>query len=92
MGAIALMIAATADQIRQIIVADPSFLHGLLTELDRMFGNTLDVGILLEALPEEIARHSPFQDEADIAAVVQAEMRRALYRLTMHMLPVRGTA
>jgi hypothetical protein len=89
------MVTATADQIREIIIADPIFLHAALAELDQIFDAVrVDniIGQLLEALPEEIAAHSPFRDDADIVATVKLEARRALHRLTLDALPARGLA
>jgi hypothetical protein len=89
------MIYADASKISEVIAADPIFLHGVLAELDQIFDADRVhniIGQLLEALPEEIAAHSPFRDEADIVAAVKLETRRALHRLTLDALPARGLA
>jgi hypothetical protein len=89
------MITATADQIRRVLVADASGLHAALVGLDQALGDRghlVDMRALLESLPEAIAARGPFEDEANLVDVVQAETRRALYRLTMHALPAKGRA
>jgi hypothetical protein len=95
------MIHASADQIKQLIVGDPFFLQGVRGAFDQMFGADASRGLdvakltkLLEVLPEAIAAHSPFADEADItgAGAVERETLRALHCLTFSARPAQGRA
>jgi hypothetical protein len=85
------MIHATADQIKEIIVADPT----LLRELHR-FLQAVDIDndlvAMLGELPAAIAVHSPFADEAALTETVRREMLAALHGLSLRRLPPQGNA
>jgi hypothetical protein len=92
-GADALTITATSDEIRAVIAGDAMLLRTLHTFFDAICGDLdADISILLDELPGAIAQCSPFASEADLSEVVRREMLAALHALTLRVLPARGTA
>jgi hypothetical protein len=87
------MIHATADQIKEITVADPVLLRALHDFLDAVAGD-VDAGIdvIIEELPATIARFSPYADETELSEIVRREMSAALFRLTLRVMPAKGSA
>jgi hypothetical protein len=87
------MITATADQIKQIIVADPVLLRALHDFLDAVTGDVVaEIDTILDELPGSIAAHSPFATEASLVDVVRREMSKTLHALALHRLPASGRA
>ena len=85
------MIHATADEVASILAADHEMLRQMGAFLDAVTGDA-DVGPILAALPEMIAKSSPFEDERALVAVVQRETLQALHALALSRLPARGSA
>jgi hypothetical protein len=87
------MIHATADQIKEIIVADPALLRALHDFLDAVTGDVgAEIDTILDELPSAIAQFSPFTDEATLTDVVRREMLLALHALGLRVLPAKGDA
>jgi hypothetical protein len=51
-----------------------------------------DLSAMLRALPEAVARHAPFADEAAMVEVVRRETLIMLHTLALRALPARGSA
>lgn len=87
------MIHATADQIKEIIVADPALLRALHDFLDAVTGDVgAEINTILDELPAQIAAFSPYADEVSLTDIVRREMSKTLHALSLRMLPARGTA
>jgi hypothetical protein len=92
-GADALTITATSDEIRAVIASDAVLLRTLHDFFDAICGDLdADISTLLHDLPAQIAQHSPFASERDLTEVVRREMLAALHGITLRMLPAKGSA
>jgi hypothetical protein len=85
------MIHADAARIASIIAADAALLHELHVFLDAVIGEA-DIGVILGELPAAIAAHSPFENEAALAATVRRETLLVLHALALHRMPAMGRA
>jgi hypothetical protein len=80
------MITASATQIRQSISDDLVALHEMLQNIDAMFADAMgapfnDGGALasaIDALPDTIAKQSPFSDEDHVLKATNAAVREIL--------------
>jgi hypothetical protein len=92
-GAEALTITATSDEIRAVIASDAVLLRALHDFFDAICGDLdADISMLLDELPGAISKSSPFLDEAALAETVRREMLAALHTLTLRVMPARGNA
>jgi hypothetical protein len=57
----------------------------LRADLETIKDDAPEIGKLFVSVSEEIAKQSPFLDDADLAAVIDEELRHALSRFSIHL-------
>jgi hypothetical protein len=64
----------------------------LLRALHDFLDAVTGIDVIIEELPETIARFSPYADEAALTEIVRREMLAALHALSLRVLPAKGNA